>query len=192
MDKMSRQDKSTSLLRAADLMPNDTKTCLILEQRAEGYAKKIIKLAHKQQENNYICFKLNSKECFGISYNYVNEVLQNAAFTKVPCVPSFIAGVINRHGALVSVIDLQFFFHNTPSVESNNSCLIIVSHQQLTVGIRVNEVIGSNEYDPLALDLPIFSEGAFKAEYILGLHCGIATIINIEAIITDLQLQIKK
>lgn len=77
-------------------------------------------------------------EVYGIEEKYVNEVCRISKITPVPCTPEWLAGVINRHGRIVGLIDFRKLF-KIPA--DNPLChTIIVQIEDFEFGI-LSEVI---------------------------------------------------
>ena len=73
----------------------------------------------------YLTFTL-SDEVFAVDVARVREILEMPAITKVPQVPDFMRGVINLRGCVVPVIDLRLKFRMKESVQTVNTCIIVV------------------------------------------------------------------
>lgn len=184
--------KNTVIRSAAKCMPCSKKSREILRARAELVAKSLVETSDQAEKENYICFYLGEKEKYGIDYKYTKEVIANNNITPVPCAPAFVAGVINRRGALLAIIDLRKLLYNETDTLTEDTNIIIVSANDITLGILANYIEGNKRYDPTTLDMPILSENIVKTDYIVGLHQAQTALINIEAITTDLQSQLSK
>lgn len=180
-------NKKRHLSNAADLMPHTELADKILRLRAERLAVRETDQIDVKSLVNYIHFRLNN-EHYGIPYTCATEVMHNVVITKVPCAPDYIAGVINRRGALIAVIDLKQFFNiKTTTSSQEKQSIIIVGNEGMTAGFIVDYIEGSKLYNKQTLDNAIPSQGVKKTEYILGIHDGLTTIINVESIMLDTQ-----
>jgi purine-binding chemotaxis protein CheW len=110
----------------------------------------------------------------------------------LPCSPHFVAGIINRRGALLTVLDLKKLLFRQSADYQNKNSIIIVSDNQITVGILADQIVGNQYYDLKLLDASLPSENIIKPEFIVGLHQGKVAMLNISAIITESQLQLSK
>ena len=61
-----------------------------------------------------VTFSLAGKE-YGVDIMSVKEIAKAARFTYVPNASTFVRGVYNLRGEIISVIDLRIFFHLPPS-----------------------------------------------------------------------------
>lgn len=94
----------------------------------------------------FVIFKLANEE-YGIDILRVKEIKEMMSITRVPKAAHFVRGVINLRGEVIPIVDLRKKF-NLPRVDETESTrIIIVSVDDLTVGLVVDsssEVIDIN------------------------------------------------
>ncbi len=91
----------------------------------------------------FVEFKLGEEE-YGVDILQVKTIERMMDITRVPKAPQFVEGVINLRGEIVPVIDLKKRFDLPISQETDNTRIIIVNVDDITVGMIVdsaNEVI---------------------------------------------------
>lgn len=170
---------------AADLMPNDAKACQILNERAKKLAEKS-ETIEKKVTVNYIRFQIGNNEYYGIPYHSVQEVIENVVLTKIPHAEQCVAGVINHRGTLLTIIDLTQFFQ-IPSVEFSQKIYVIVTKiKGVSIGVMANKIEDIAEYEKISNESSY--QGMIRAQYILGIHDNHTTILNMDTMMTDLQL----
>lgn len=166
----------------------------LLKKRAEELAR------HPEEEDlavrePFIHFRLGRSEEYGVPHGVVDEVISVATIARVPCAPPAIAGVINRRGQMLPVVDLRQFFGLTfgPTFglaaeprPSSAVDVIVISAASMTVGVCVDELLGIAEYRVDALSTVLPSQGSLDRSHVLGLFGGRVTILNIEKILADL------
>ncbi|HYE83998.1 MAG TPA: chemotaxis protein CheW [Clostridia bacterium] len=85
----------------------------------------------------FVIFRLENEE-YGIDILRVKEIKEMMRMTRVPKAAHFVRGVINLRGEIIPVIDLRKKF-NLPEGEENSSTrIIIVSVDDITVGLVVD------------------------------------------------------
>lgn len=186
-NQQNTKNKEHAPVHLIELMPQDHVSQQILTKRAKHLAKPTDIIQDNKQDINYVRFILGENELYGIPYNYIKEVIMYTPPTKVPYTAEYIAGIINRHGALISVLDLKHLFHLKSTPDDKGAQFIVVSIKGTTIALLVNSIDGSDKFNSEALCPPLQLEGAVKPQYIQGLHKSTIAIINIEALITDLQ-----
>ncbi|MCX4030078.1 purine-binding chemotaxis protein CheW [Endozoicomonas sp. SM1973] len=180
-------------ISANELLPVDDKQKSILNKRATELAETKTELALKStNQEEYIRFKLGQSEQYGIPYHYLEEITYANNISKVPCVPSHIAGVINWRGSLLAVLNLAIFFNIEASEVTDDSRVIIVTASSITAGILVSEIEENNTYSPNMLAPPISSERVTNIDYVKGIYKGTITIIDLTAIFSDKALEVNQ
>lgn len=91
----------------------------------------------------YLTFMLDT-EMYAINILNIKEIIEYGQLTQVPRMPSFIRGVINLRGSVVSVIDLSARFGKTLSEVTRKSCVVIIEvryeNEDHVVGVMVDSV----------------------------------------------------
>ncbi len=95
------------------------------------------------QKDKYLSFRIGD-ETYGISIEYVTEIIIIQRITEVPDTPSFVKGVINLRGKVIPVIDIRHRFGMEPREYDERTCIIVVDYSETAVGMivdTVNEVV---------------------------------------------------
>src|SRR5574344_3129256 len=87
----------------------------------------------------WVTFRLED-ETYGINVMQVQEVLRYSEIAPVPGAPSYVLGIINLRGNVVTVIDTRQRF-GLPSAEvTDNTRIVITNVDKQVVGILVDSV----------------------------------------------------
>lgn len=106
----------------------------------------------------------------------VLEVLPCPPYTPVPGTKSWVKGVANVRGNLITIIDLAEYFGKPAVVQDDNTRLMIINIPGLQAGVLVNEVLGlrhfetdSGRQDLSGLNDPVVAHlnGAFLRDSVL-------------------------
>ena len=84
-------------------------------------------------------FKLDN-ETYGINVMQVQEVLRYTEIAPVPGAPSYVLGIINLRGNVVTVIDTRQRFGLPGTDVSDNTRIVIIEADKQVVGILVDSV----------------------------------------------------
>ena len=87
-------------------------------------------------ESLLLIFKLD-KDNFGIRGEEVREVVDVSEVTPVPRAPSFIAGIINVRGKIITILDLALLLGLPPFPVDRNSKILSLEHKSVDVGILI-------------------------------------------------------
>jgi len=100
--------------------------------------------------SQYLIFEVD--EAYGLELDKVLEIIEYTGITQVPETPDYIAGVINLRGHVVPVMDVRARFKKEPGDHLPRRCIILVSFEESTLGLIVDNV----------LDLIVIEEGSLS------------------------------
>jgi purine-binding chemotaxis protein CheW len=83
----------------------------------------------------------------GIELEIVREILPPPPATRLPGAPSYVRGLINVRGTVITVIDLVARLYGHPAQPEGP--IMLIQHQNRLIGVAVDEVI---EVQPLPAD----------------------------------------
>ncbi|MGS2717526.1 chemotaxis protein CheW [Eionea flava] len=87
----------------------------------------------------WVTFRL-AGETYGINVMQVQEVLRHSEIAPVPGAPTYVLGIINLRGNVVTVIDTRHRFGLTPGELTENTRIVIIEADNHVVGILVDSV----------------------------------------------------
>ena len=87
----------------------------------------------------WVTFKL-AGETYGINVMQVQEVLRYSEIAPVPGAPSYVLGIINLRGNVVTVIDTRHRFGLESGEINDNTRIVIIEADNHVVGIMVDSV----------------------------------------------------
>lgn len=87
----------------------------------------------------WVTFKLDC-ETYGINVMQVQEVLRYSEIAPVPGAPTYVLGIINLRGNVVTVIDTRSRFGLQSSDITDNTRVVIIESEKQVMGILVDSV----------------------------------------------------
>lgn len=136
------------------------------------------------------------RESFGISIDYVNEIIVMKAITPVPEVDYYIKGLINVRGKIIPVIDVRARFGMEPVEYTDRTCIILINVANMMVGLiveRIEETITIDDesvISPPSLD-KVDSE---QNKYVYGIarteEYGVKLLLDPRKLISDEALEL--
>jgi purine-binding chemotaxis protein CheW len=140
---------------------------------------------YSNNEVQLVVFKLLREE-YGISILQVQEIKKMSDITRVPHTPDYIKGVINLRGSVLPVFDLKKRLNLPHHDYTDDTRIIIVKIDDISVGMIVDEVsevmaISKNNIEP-----PLNVVGSIAANYLSGvgkLENRLLILLSMEAII---------
>jgi len=87
----------------------------------------------------WVTFKLEN-ETYGVNVMQVQEVLRYSDIAPVPGAPSYVLGIINLRGSVVTVIDTRSRFGLASADVTDNTRVVIIESDKQVIGILVDSV----------------------------------------------------
>lgn len=87
----------------------------------------------------WVTFNL-AGETYGVNVMQVQEVLRYSEIAPVPGAPSYVLGIINLRGNVVTVIDTRHRFGLSDGEVTDNTRIVIIEAESHVVGIMVDSV----------------------------------------------------
>lgn len=139
------------------------------------------------ESSSYVTFSL-AEETYAIDVLQVQEVLKVTEIAPVPGVPSYILGIINLRGDVVTVIDGRRRMGLPDHNPDDQSRIVIIDVDKQNIGILVDSVaevvqIAAQDIDPA----PAVGSDQ-SSRFILGVNSspeGLTIIISLEKLLSD-------
>jgi len=132
-----------------------------------------------------VIFKLGREE-YGVSILQVQEIKRITEITRVPHTPEYIKGVINLRGSVLPVIDLKKRLNLPQQDSTEDTRIIIVKVEEISVGMIVDAVSEVMTISQDQIDAPEVVAGSVAANYLSGvgkLDNRLLILLNLEEII---------
>ncbi len=140
-----------------------------------------------QTLTQWVTFRLDG-ETYGVNVMEVQEVLRVTDIAPVPGAPSYVLGIINLRGNVVSVIDTRRRFGLPATENSDATRIVIIESGGQTVGIRVDAVAEVLDVDSSEIETSPDVGNEEAARYISGMVSRgeeLVVLIDVNKIITE-------
>ncbi len=140
----------------------------ILDTRAKELAKVTSYSLDKKEGRDITIFRLGDQQ-YAFDSLFIKEIVPLPRITVLPCVPSFVAGIMNLRGKIISLLYLDKLLQNSVSQYSEQPQVIILSHDEMEFGLLVDEINGVAQIDneELQESIPTLNETASR--YLKGI-----------------------
>lgn len=146
----------------------------------------------KQKEYQLVVFAIGNEE-FGVDISQVREIVRLIAITYLPKAPDFIEGVVNLRGQVVAVIDLAKRLSIPSKPRGENTRIIIIEIEGLTMGMIVDSVsevlrLSSEHVE----EVPSVIETEVQEHYISGvgkLKDRLLVLLDLKKVLTPTEIQ---
>lgn len=139
----------------------------------------------EELELKVIVFAIGEEE-YGVEVSNVKTIERLAPITRVPKTPPFIIGVMNLRGVVVPVMDLRRRFDLPEREYDEETRIIIVSVQDMEVGLLVDSANDVIEIDPGQIEDPPEVVGGIRAKYLRGvakLNERLLVMLNLQEVL---------
>jgi len=90
-------------------------------------------------KDRYMTFNIDSEE-YGLEISAVKEIIEMVPITRIPESPEYVEGIINLRGDIIGVLDVRKRFSKVPKPYDAQTCIIVVEHEEYTLGLIVDSV----------------------------------------------------
>ena len=120
------------------------------------------------QQGRFLTFAIDNEE-FGIPISFVNEIIGIQKISEVPEAESFVKGIINLRGEIISVIDMRLKFKKLTAEYDDRTCIIVVDFNGLAAGLIVDNVSDVINIPKGEISNPPEYRTGFQNKYISGI-----------------------
>lgn len=169
--------------------PGPTESAYILHQRAAALATPLSVEAPTTDEIEVIEFGLG-EERYCIESSVVREVFPLTELVSVPCTPSFVLGIINIRGEIVSVVDLKKLFELPERGITDLKRVLLLEGKGMLFGILVDQLFGVRTLaiDAIQKSLPVL--GGRPVDYVLGITNDRLVVLDGKKLVADPDIKV--
>jgi purine-binding chemotaxis protein CheW len=179
---MTNPIRTTPTTCTVAISPDDERR--LLRERARLLAREIEPEKSARTELKLVAFKL-AEENYAIESSYVREVYPLKSLTPLPGAPSFVLGLTNLRGEILSIVDLHAFFELPNQGLSDRSRVIVLRSPKMEFGILADSVLGTREIaiDDLQPTLPTLT--GIREEYFKGVTGERLIVLDADRLLTS-------
>lgn len=164
------------------ILPEEKRS--ILKARAQALSVEKNDETDEKECIEIVVFGL-ATETYGIESKFIREVYPLRDFTVLPGTPSFVLGIVNVRGQIVSVIDLKKFFNLPQKGLGELNKVIIIRNQKMEFGILADIINDSCTIKIEDIQTPPVSTNGIGAGYLRGVTADQIIILDAERILGD-------
>ncbi len=147
----------------------------------------------KNDTEQHIVFTLAGTE-YAVSVLNIREVGKPLKITPVPNLPSWVLGVSNLRGEIISVLDLRIFLgiESIPYQESKRMLVVHSREQDITTALIVDNVRGIRSLSMEKVNPPASPIGDRVGVYMSGVYehkKGLFTVIDLECLLKSPEIR---
>jgi len=165
-------------------IPDEKEKKRILKERARQLAQEPESLRESSFFMEALSFML-AGERYAIESRFVVETMPLVELTPLPGLPSFLLGIVNVRGRILSVIDIKKFFDLPDHGLTDLHKLIVIRNRDQEVGIVADVLLGIQALpqDDMQASLPTLT--GILEKYLAGVTAEGMIILRVEKILSD-------
>ena len=182
-DEIHRRMETLNAAIANEWAPGPEDRKRILKERAETLARET-EMKEEEDTIEVVEFLL-ANEHYAIESRFIREVYPLRDYTPLPGVPSFVLGLLNVRGRIISVVDLKKFFDMPEKGLSDLNKVIIIDDSSMEFGILADTILGVRNIvlRELVPSLPTLT--GIREEFLLGVTRERLVLLDAARILTD-------
>lgn len=141
------------------------------------------------QMTQWVTFMLDGEK-YGINVTQVREVLRNIEIAPVPGAPSYVLGIINLRGNVVTIVDTRARFGLSPLDIKQESRIVIIEIMDQSVGLLVDSIAEVADIPQSQIELTPNVGNDDSSKYIQGVHSRngeLLILVAVEKVLSDEQ-----
>jgi purine-binding chemotaxis protein CheW len=124
-------------------------------------------------------------EHYGIESSHIREIHPLNEFTPLPCTPTFVLGLINVRGQILSIINIKKLFDLPEKGLTDLNKVIIVHDDHMELGILADAILGTQSIAREELHPVLPTLTGIRREYLKGITKGPLVVLDVEKILAD-------
>lgn len=158
----------------------------ILAERAKRLARE--PAAEQGGERLEVVEFLLGQERYGLETSFIREVHPLRELTPLPCTPSFVLGIINLRGEVISVIDIRQFFQLAAPAPAESNMVIVLQKAAMRFGMLADAVLGVRRVLAGAVQPSIAAVTGIGADYLKGVTLDHLVLLDAGKMLADRRL----
>ena len=124
-------------------------------------------------------------ERYAFESAFVREIHPLKNFTPLPCTPSFVLGIMNVRGQIISIVDLKRFFDLPDKGLADLNRVIILQGENIEFGVLADSIIGASSLNENDMQPSLPTLTGVREKYLKGLTREGTVILDAAAILRD-------
>ena len=158
----------------------------ILAERAKRLAREPV--AEQGGERLEVVEFLLGHERYGLETSFIREVHPLRELTPLPCTPSFVLGIINLRGEVISVVDIRQIFQMAAPGPAESNMVIVLQSAAMRFGMLADAVLGVRSVFAGGVQPSIAAVTGIGADYLKGVTRDHLVLLDAGKMLADRRL----
>ncbi len=171
--------------------PTVEETNRILKERAQTLAREAVPTEAADAGIEVVEFTL-AHEQYAVASEYVSEVYPLEDITPLPCTPSFVLGIVNVRGEILSVIDIKKFFDLPDKGLTDLNKVIVLKSEDMVFGIVADAISGVRRIRRAEIQPSLPTLTGIRADYLQGVTAERVVVLDAGKLLADEKLIVQE
>jgi purine-binding chemotaxis protein CheW len=131
---------------------------------------------------------LLASERYAVETGYIREVYPMREYTSIPGTPTFVLGLVNIRGQVLSVIDIRRFFDLPVKGLSDLNRVIVIATPKMEMGILADRIVGVHHIPQVEIQPSLPTLTGIRAEYLRGITKDGLVVLDVSKMFKDSKL----
>lgn len=171
--------------------PGPEETRRILTARAQTLGQRCEAPQAPVERIEVVEFAL-AQERYAIESRFVRDIYPLEHLTPLPCTPTFVLGIVNLRGEILSVIDIKKFFDLPGKGLTDLDKVMVLECGGMRFGILADAIAGTRRIavSDIQLSLPTITDG--RKKYSRGVTAERTVILDAEGLLNDQDIVVQE
>ena len=171
---------------AGEEKPDPAQRKKLLRERAQRLAREPAE--EETGERLEVVVFLLGQERYAVETSFVREVHPLREVTQLPCAPSFVLGIMNLRGEVLSVLDLRSFFDIGRREADEQSKVIVLRCATMEFGILADAVVGVRTIPVRGVQPSLAQVSGMRTDYLRGITRDHLVLLDAGKMLADRRL----
>ncbi len=171
--------------------PDSGEAKRVLKARAQALAREPGKAQTADAELEVLEFFL-AHERYAVESQHVREVYPLENLTPLPCTPSFVLGIVNLRGEIVSVLDIKKFFDLPERGLTDFNKVIVLQSGRMHFGILADTIAGVRRIPAAEIQPSLPALAGIREQYLKGITPDHTILLDAEKLLADEQIIVQE
>ena len=167
--------------------PTAEETKRVLEERAKALAREPARTEVEDEWIEVMEFTL-AHERYAIASEHVREVYPLEELTPLPCTPTFVLGIVNLRGEILSIIDIKEFFDLHKKGLTDLNKVIVLESEDMMFGIVADAIGGVRRILRTDIQPPLPTLTGIREDYLQGVTAERIVVLDAGKLLSDEKL----
>jgi len=167
--------------------PTADETRRVLEERAKALAREPARAEAADEWVEVVEFTL-AHERYAIASEHVREVYPLEELTPLPCTPTFVLGIVNLRGEILSIIDIKEFFDLPKKGLTDLNKVIVLESEDMVFGIVADAIGGVRRILRTDIQPSLPTLTGIREDYLQGVTAERIVILDAGKLLSDEKL----